>query len=168
MPSPKSTAATRRKRATKEAPSVPTSQVGRLDAQGVDWLCEQIESGLSFRSIAASLDMNVSTLTRWAQRPENDAQVRAARLASAQTFDEMALDGILAAKTPLQLGVAKEAAHHLRWRASNVNPNQYGDKLRIDSTVSFANLTEEQLAKRAAEIEAKLRGEAEPTEGGAT
>ena len=149
-----------RKPAAKKSPPRKT-----LDELGVDWLCEEIIGGRSFRDIAKQLDMNVSTLTRWAAKPEHEARVRAARVASAQAFDEMALEGILNAKSKIALGRAKEAAHHLRWRASNVNPGDYGDKLRVDSNVSFTNLSEAELARRAAEIEERLRGEAQAVDG---
>lgn len=149
-----------RKTAAKKPPPRKT-----LDELGVEWLCEQIIGGRSYRDIAKDLGMNVSTLSRWAARPENDARVRSARVASAQAFDEMALEGILAAKSKIALGRAKEAAHHLRWRASNVNPADYGDKLRVDSNVSFTNLSEAELARRAAEIEARLRSEVAAADG---
>lgn len=137
----------------------PTAPRKTLEQLGVEWLCEQIIDGRSFRDVALELGMNVSTLTRWAAKPENNTQVREARIASAQAFDEMALEGILQATSKIALGRAKEAAHHLRWRASNMNPGQYGDKLRIDSNVNLTNLSEEELARRTAEIEAKLRSE---------
>ena len=151
-----------RKRAVK--PQAPRKTLEEL---GIEWLCEQLIAGRSFRDIAQELAMNVSTLTRWAAKPENDAQVKAARVASAQAFDEMALEVILKAKTKIALGRAREAAHHYRWRASKVNPGDYGAKLQVDNNVNFSNLSEAELLRRTEEIEKRLREGQPVTDEGA-
>lgn len=104
-----------------------------LDAKGVQWLCDEIIDGKSLREIAAGLGMNHATVIRWVGADDDRAkQVREARITSAQTFDEMALTGILGAKTKIALARAKEAAHHYRWRASKIDPRTYGDKVQTE------------------------------------
>jgi len=136
MPSPKSPPATRRSAATAGKPSQPEPTPSeRLDALGVDWLCDQIVEGKSLTAIAKEQGMHHATLLRWvAAEDERQRLVREARIASAQAFDEMALQGILKAKTKIAIAVAKEAAHHLRWRASKINPADYGEKVQTELT----------------------------------
>lgn len=91
--------------------------------------------GLSYRSIARNLKMNVSVLTRWvAADAARSAQVREARIASAKAFADEARQLLEEAKDPFSLSRAKELAHHLRWEASRANPRDYGDKVQTELT----------------------------------
>lgn len=101
-------------------------------------LCDRIEDGESMVSIAHSLGVRGSALTRWlAQSAERSARAREARSKSAATFDGQALQYLLNATDPFSLTQAREIAQHLRWRASKIAPGEYGEKQTIDATVKI-------------------------------
>jgi hypothetical protein len=102
------------------------------DPASIDALCAKIVSGETLTSIARNLGAGLSTLTDWiAANPERSARAREARVASAASYDDQALEAIRDAKDPFELSKAKEEAHHLRWRAAKANPKAYGDKLAL-------------------------------------
>lgn len=132
-----------------------------LDQKGVEWLCDEIVEGKSLRTIAKALRMNVSTVTRWVAADEYRTRVvREARTASAQAFDDLALECILSAKNRHQLGVAKEAAHHYRWRARCTDPKIYGDKVEIEQHTTISDMSEAQIDARLAALQAKAKADA--------
>lgn len=109
-----------------------------LDALGIDAICAQIRDGLSMTSIAHAAGVSFGTLSNWlAKSVERSAHARDARAAAAQLWDEMALDGIQAAADNFQLTKARDAAHHLRWRASKVAPRDYGDKVDVNQNTTL-------------------------------
>lgn len=107
-----------------------TWEAFKANAESVETLCERIIAGESLTQIAQSLGASVSSLTAWiAADDERSARARGARVASARTYDDMALDEIRAASDPFALAKAREVASHLRWRASKIAPTDYGDKI---------------------------------------
>lgn len=105
-------------------------QVWIAKPEAIDELCDAIMDGKSITAIAEAKGAANSMLVRWIAADEHrSARAREARIASAQTFDDQALAAIRAASDPFQLSMAKEEAHHLRWRASKISPS-YADKLR--------------------------------------
>ena len=116
-------------------------------------LCERIQSGESLTDIARALGVSFGSLSNWiAADTERSARAREARSASAQAYDDLALQNIRQAADPFELSRAKEEAHHLRWRASKINPREYGDKLDIKQEVTMASLTDEQVAAQLAAL----------------
>lgn len=95
----------------------------------IDLLCKRIESGESYRGIARSFGIDDSTLREWiGQDAPRSARASASRRLAAAAYDELALEGLENAGDPFELAKAREAAQHLRWRASKVNPASYGDR----------------------------------------
>lgn len=108
------------------------THLAKLDELGVETLCDAIRIPMSMREISDRLGISQSTLCDWiAATPERSARVKAARVATAQHWDNEATELIAKARTPFQLAKAKELAHHFRWRAAKIAPKDYGDKLAI-------------------------------------
>jgi hypothetical protein len=136
------------------------------DEASIDALCERIISGDSLNSVAKSLGIGLSTLTDWiAANPERSARAREARIASATACDDQAFDLVMAAGDPFALAKAKEAAHHLRWRAKTRDPRTYGDKIDLTGEVSVRDLPDDILLAKAAKLTALLQ-QAKAGDGG--
>lgn len=126
-------------------------------------LCEQfgeeavisaIRDGEMLTDIAKGIGVTRSALSVWiALTDTRSARVREARAAAAATYDEMAYEKISEATDPFSLAKAREQASHLRWRASKMNPGEYGDRqtLTHDGNVSMTLFDGEQ-ARRMAEL----------------
>ena len=138
--------------------------IAKLDAHGVDQLCDDIIDGKSYADIGRSLQISKSAIHRWIEAdPERSARVRAALKESAQSCDDEALD-VLRDKT-IDPARAREIASHLRWRAKVRDQSKYGEKLQVDNTHAVLNLSREEIAKRRAAIQeqlAQVRGELPP------
>lgn len=94
-------------------------------------------------------------MSRWlASDSERSARAREARISAAQVWDEKA-ETVLEDKE-VDIQRARELASHYRWRASKINPREYGDKLQVDNTHTVLNLSDEEIRRRAARIEAEL------------
>ena len=118
-------------------------------------LCAKIIGGETLTNFARNLAAGVSTLTDWiAADPERSARVREARIAAANSYDELALQAIRDASDPFELAKAKEEAHHLRWKASKADPGRYGDKLDVKQELTVKNLSDEQLDAEIARLSA--------------
>jgi len=105
-----------------------------LDYFGVDWVCDQILDGRTLTAIAQEATVTVSTLVRWiAADEQRSARVNTARQQAGATWDAMAEDELRKSGTPHQLAIARELAHHYRWRASKIDP-QYKDKVTQEHT----------------------------------
>lgn len=99
-----------------------------MDAMGIDAVVQQIGDGLTLTAIAAKAGVSIGTLLAWIERdPARSARAREARAMRAKLHDEEALTGIQKASDPFELARAREAAHHLRWRATKIAPKEYGE-----------------------------------------
>jgi hypothetical protein len=107
----------------------------KLDALGIDAICDKIVDGKSLTAIAKNADVSIGTLLGWIEdESERSARAKEARALSARIWDDKATEGIEAASDPFELSKAKEMAHHYRWRASKIAPRDYGDKLTQEHT----------------------------------
>ena len=105
----------------------------KLNALGVDGICEFISEGLTLTAIAQQIGVSIGSLIGWIEaEPERSARVREARSASARIWDEKAVEVIEDAADPFELTKARELAQHYRWRASKTAPREYGDRQQID------------------------------------
>lgn len=105
----------------------------KLDAIGIDALCEMIGERKTLTEVAKGADVSLTRLLAWiAADSERSARVREARKAMAMVWDEQAEAEIRGAKDELGLKRARELAHHYRWRAAKVAPAEYGERATIE------------------------------------
>lgn len=103
----------------------------RLDAFGIDAVCERIGDGSSLTDIAEEVTVSIGSLLTWLKADaERSARAREARRATAQSWDEQAEAELRAASDVFELAKARELASHFRWRASKIAPADYGDKVQ--------------------------------------
>lgn len=135
------------------------SQKAKLDALGVDAVCEMILDDMSYRAIAAEYAMSIQALLNWIDAdPERSARVNAARVKSAQQCDFKALEALEQIDDDAQPGMIarqREIASHYRWRAKTRNPREFGDALKLDADVKV-NRDLPQVDAQIARLMAKL------------
>ena len=121
----------------------------KINAYGLDAICDDILNGKSLREIARNLGVDIAQLCRWKAQPQHSARVSDAMAATAEYWDQVAVDGIAQASDPFELAKAKELAHHYRWRASKIAPKLYGDKQSVEGkfTVDWAQVCQEAAEK---------------------
>ncbi|MBK8772451.1 MAG: hypothetical protein IPM06_18790, partial [Rhizobiales bacterium] len=137
----------------------PLTAAQRLDAIGIDAICERLTAGESQKAIANSLGIWASHFAEWlAADEERSARAREARTISARHWDDQAESVLLEADEdkPGSIAKARELASHYRWRASKYAPKDYGEKLALSAEVTVQTMTDEQLAAKAAALQAKL------------
>ncbi len=116
---------------TKKQPTI----AERIDAFGIEAVCERLADGVTMTAIAEEIGVTVGKLSQWiASDEEHSARAREARIHAARIWDEKALSVIEQALDPFELQRAKELAHHYRWRASKTAPKDYGDKVTQEHT----------------------------------
>ena len=107
----------------------------RIEAFGIEAVCERLANGVTMTAIAEEIGVTVGKLSQWiASGEEHSARAREARIHAARIWDEKALSVIEQALDPFELQRAKELAHHYRWRASKTAPKEYGDKVQAELT----------------------------------
>ncbi|WIG56156.1 MAG: hypothetical protein OJF61_001944 [Rhodanobacteraceae bacterium] len=98
-----------------------------------DEIIRRIEDGETLVAIATSVGRARSKLTEWLQADDDRRERSArARVSAAGAWDEKAEQVLAKAKNPLALAKARELAHHYRWRASKINPKQYGERQQVE------------------------------------
>jgi hypothetical protein len=138
-----------------------TLNTEKLDELSIEGFCDEVINGKSYTKIADEQGVSKAALLRWlSQDADRAARARDARTLSSHTFDDMAEDVLRDAS--VDPARARELASHYRWRASKIAPREYGDKLQIDQTTHVMNLSDDEVLRRSAAIEAKLREGAEP------
>lgn len=114
----------------------------KLNEYGIDTICQDILNGVTLTNIARALEVSIGSLISWRDAdPERSARAREARARRAEMWDELAITELRAAKDPISLGIAKEIAHHYRWRASKTAPAEYGDKVQHANAAGDGDLT---------------------------
>jgi len=104
----------------------------KLDAYGLDAVCEAIVSGGTLTFVAADAGVSLTRLLAWIEvTPERSARVREARATTGRLWDEKAEAEIRDAPDEFGLKKAKELAHHYRWRASKIAAREYGDAVTL-------------------------------------
>ena len=123
-------------REKKTKPNKKGEAAAKLDALGIDALCERLASGESQSEIAASLGIDEGSIRNWlAADSPRSARAREARRQSAMAEDEKALkvlEDLPNDPTTGQVAKAREIASHRRWRAKVRDPESYGDRATID------------------------------------
>jgi transposase-like protein len=122
----------------------------------LELVVERLTTPMMMAEIARELGVTPSRLTRWcAADPQRSARVREARRMAAALWEEKAQKAIEDAKDDLELKKAKELAHHLRWKASKIDPGQFGDKIEVGAPGDFSKVEDSDLAQR---LEAMVPG----------
>jgi hypothetical protein len=106
----------------------------RLDAIGIDAICERIEDGETFKDIATSLQMSMRMLGEWLGTNENAPHSARAREASAEAWLDKGLATIatsLSKSGDVDVGAARAYAQECARRASIRNP-RYRDKVDMN------------------------------------
>lgn len=118
------------KRKPKE--STGDTAMAKLNKLGIDWYCEQIVSGMMLGAVASKAGVSRRSVVRWLSADKNRlSQANAARILSAEAFDEQAEEILSKARNTFQLTKAREIASHKRWRASKIAPKIYGDRQEL-------------------------------------
>lgn len=100
----------------------------KLDAFGIEAVCERVEDGASYAQIAQEIGVKRRSLTRWvAEDAARSARAREARASAAEYWDAKAEGVLQDAADWMELHKARELAQHYRWRASKIAPKEYGD-----------------------------------------
>lgn len=145
---------------TEEEKNMPRWQRGstkKLEAYGIDAICEDIMGGESLLQISSKIGVSQASLVVWlSSDPERNEKSWTARSHAAIIWDELAERRVAEADNKLELAKATQLASHYRWRARVVAPKRYGDKtttelsgpngapLQVDST-NLKNLTDSEL-----------------------
>lgn len=115
----------------------------KLDAMGIEAVCERLMEGDGYRAIAKSAGVSLGTFAAWlAASSERSARAREARKVSAETEDEQALkvlEDLDADPSPGAVAKAREIAQHRRWRAKVRDPERYGDRSTLDLNAKIEN-----------------------------
>lgn len=95
----------------------------------IEDVCESITKGEHYRDIADRYDMPLTSFFRFITKPEHSELIKQARQFAAHILVDEAERVLAQAKEdPRLLWVAKELAHHYRWKASMIYGRQYANK----------------------------------------
>lgn len=109
-------------------------QKAKLDAIGIDAVCDLILEGASRASIARKFGMSQATFINWlAADPERSARAREAMVESSELWNERAETVLIEAdeSVPGAIAKAKELSQLYRWRAKCYAPKRFGDKVAV-------------------------------------
>lgn len=114
------------------------SHARRLDALGIEVICQRIECGESQAEIAASLGMPPSVLNQWLHASdERSARTREAMQASAEGWLDRGLAALVLASTSEEVHRARAIEQHCARRAAIRNPARYGDRRQVQHSGSM-------------------------------
>lgn len=134
QPKPAETKATEAKNPWGEA-------AAKLDAIGEAEVFAAITNGTMLADIATKAVVSSGSLLTWLNAtPERSARAREARKLGAAVLEEQAQTAIQGASDNFQLAKARELAHHLRWKASKLDPRGFGDKLALGAAADLPPL----------------------------
>lgn len=139
----------------------------KIEAVGIEAICERIANSESLRSIAESIGVSQGSVIVWlAEFPEQYARARefqADALADEimAIADESAMDTYVDENGNTRTNQEVVARSRLRvdsrkWIASKFKPKMYGEKLNLDGEFKVQNLTEEQILSRLSALSDKL------------
>ena len=142
-----------------------------LEQVGIEMLCERIEAGESYRELAESLGIAVSTVHAYLCLPNNLERSERARTKSAEAWLDRGLvmiESSLSKSGDVDPSAARAYAHECARRAAVRNP-VYKDKAQVDLHVKVSR-SEAEIESRIIELSAEagiigvVGSEAEDTE----
>lgn len=105
----------------------------KLNAYGVDALCDDIGEQKSLTFIATEQGVSIGSLLTWIEADsERSARVKEVRRMMARFWDERAETVLFNAEDEFGLKKAKELSHHYRWRAAKIAPQDYGERQQVE------------------------------------
>ena len=130
--------------------------IAKLDAFGIDAICDGIGNGDSMTAIARNIGVSIGSLLVWTDAtPERSARAREARSVMSSHWDEKSEQIVASAADEFEFKKAKELAHHYRWRSAKIDPKRYGDRIAQELSgpdggpIDFrANLSDDELLER--------------------
>lgn len=148
------------KPATKDVKPNALTPSERLNAIGIDVICEYIISGNSLRSWCMANGFNQRTTSDWIDADK----ARATHYARARDDRaDIIFDGLddvstraASAETAVEVAGLRLMADNIKWKLARMNPKKYGDRLNLDADVTVNQLTPEERAARIAALAAKL------------
>lgn len=123
--------------------SKPNTKIKKKDLN-IEIIVKMIIDGLSYRTMAKKLNIDLHTLHSFTSLEQHSARVYEAMNISADTFADMAEDIMIKAKlNQWSLVKARELAQHYRWKASKRRPKTYGDKVQteVSGTLGLQQIT---------------------------
>lgn len=150
------------KKAKPQEPKEPTPRE-RIEAVGIDALCEFVSSGESLNAFAKIHGFAYVTLLDWidadTSRSENYARARDAR--ADLTFDQLdeVSEQATQAETAVEVQGLRLKSDNIKWKLARMAPKKYGEKLAIggaDDLPPIKTMTDEQLDKKLAEFHAAI------------
>ena len=123
------------KRAASKAKAAPTA-LERLDAMGIEKVCERIESGESQAEIARNLKVNAAILSAWLNRDDHAKRSARAREFSAEAWLDRGLEAVgraLQKKSGIDSTAARAYAQECARRAALRNP-RYVERTALEFT----------------------------------
>ena len=98
--------------------SMPPVAQDKINAYGLDAVCDDILNGLPLRTNAKNLGVDIASLCKWKAQPQHSARVTNALAATAECWDQIAVEGLASATNMFELARARELAHHYLPRGS--------------------------------------------------
>ena len=134
----------------------PTPAQDKLNATGIDQVCEWLEQGKGQRWIARQIGCGIWPLNEWLHATaERSARVNSATLSGAEAYEEQAIAILQGARAELSaepqissaiVALARERAQ-AAWRQASVrNPNRYSDKRTVEHTGVILHRPAQQLS----------------------
>lgn len=107
----------------------------------IDEIIDLLIDGKTYRQIAESYNVSISTLHYFLSLPEHHARAKTALSISADQYADKAEETLINAKaTKEELMRARELAQHYRWKAAKRDPSRYGDKLAVEQSGTVRNI----------------------------
>jgi len=134
----------------------------RLNAIGIESICECIVSGDSLRAWCIANGFALMTVNDWIDADKNrSVHYARARNDRADAIFE-ALDDVSEKAARAEYAVEVQGlrlmADNIKWKLARMNPKKFGDRLNLDADVTVNQLSPEERAARIAALTAKLGG----------
>lgn len=108
------------------------AEKGKLYPHYIDEIIEMIIDCKHYRDICAHFECKLSTFFDFISRPAHSARIKEARKHAASILVDEAERVLAQAKEdPRLFAVARELAHHYRWKASMLDRESYADKKTV-------------------------------------
>lgn len=151
------------KKAEPKAPAIPEpTPRERMEAIGMDAVCEFVSNGESLNAFAKLHGFAYVTLLNWIDadktRAENYARAREAR--ADLTFDQLdeVSEEATRAETAVEVQGLRLKSDNIKWKLARMSPKKYGEKLAIggaDDLPPIKTMPDDQLDAKLAALHAR-------------